>query len=48
MTYDSEVLNQGLALALEWCENWLEAIQEKLRDIYTHFSKEELDKYNNY
>jgi Fe-S cluster biosynthesis and repair protein YggX len=48
MNYDNDILNQGLSLALEWGEHWLETIQERLGAIYSHLSKEELDKYNSY
>jgi hypothetical protein len=48
MNYDDNILNQGLTLALEWGEDWLESIQERLGAIYPHLSAKELDVYNSY
>lgn len=46
MTHDNDILNQGLAFALEWGEHWLEPIQERLGKVYPHLTTEELDSYN--
>jgi hypothetical protein len=46
MTHDNDILNQGLALALEWGQSWLEPIQKRLGRIYPHLTTEELDSYN--
>jgi hypothetical protein len=48
MNYDNNILNQGLSLALEWGEQWLEPIQERLGTIYPQLSEKELDDYNSY
>ena len=42
----SELLNRGLELAMDWGENWLAPIQERLHQQYRHLSREELDELN--
>lgn len=42
----AEVLNAGLNLAMEWGEQWLQPIQQRLAKRYTGLSVEELDRYN--
>ncbi len=46
MADDNDILNRGLAFALEFGENWLEPIQTKLAEVYPHLTAEELDHYN--
>jgi hypothetical protein len=43
---EAEILNTGLQLAMEFGENWLKPIQQRLFRRYNFLSKEELDKYN--
>lgn len=40
------VLNQGLALAMEWGENWLQPIQERLAKTAPALSMSDLDQVN--
>ena len=42
----AEQLNAGLALAMEWGENWLKPIQARLRLRYPQLSQAELDEFN--
>ncbi len=41
-----ELFNSGLSLAMEWGENWLESIQDRLSKAYPNLSVEELNQYN--
>lgn len=41
-----EILNAGLNLAMEFGENWLQPIQERLSKKYPHLSAEDLVEYN--
>ncbi|HNY31432.1 MAG TPA: hypothetical protein PKO15_11150 [Fibrobacteria bacterium] len=43
---DPGILNVGLALAMEWGEEWLQPIQFRLATAYPHLSKAELDAYD--
>ncbi|HRG89063.1 MAG TPA: hypothetical protein PLW44_08605 [Chitinophagales bacterium] len=43
---EAEILNAGLQLAMEFGENWLKPIQQRLFRRYNFLTKEELDKYN--
>ena len=43
---DQEILNAGLDLAMEWGENWLQPIQDRLAKKYPRLSKTQLDEYN--
>lgn len=45
-TLRAEQLNAGLALAMEWGENWLKPIQPRLRLRYPQLSQAELDQFN--
>lgn len=45
-TLRAEQLNAGLALAMEWGENWLKPIQARLRLRYPQLSQAELDQFN--
>jgi len=45
-TRREEQLNAGLALAMEWGENWLKPIQARLRLRYPQLSQAELDEFN--
>lgn len=40
------LLNEGLHLAMEWGENWLKPIQERLASRYPALPKGELDEIN--
>ena len=40
------LLNEGLALAMDWGENWLAPIQERLRRAYPSLEPHELDAAN--
>jgi len=40
------ILDDGLALAMEWGSNWLQPIQARLRQKYPKFSAAELDAYD--
>lgn len=42
----AEQLNAGLALAMEWGENWLKPIQARLRLRYPQLTQAELDDFN--
>jgi len=42
----NQFLNDGLHLAMEWGEDWLKPIQERLSKAYPGLSKEQLDEYN--
>ena len=41
------LLNDGLELAMNWGENWLAPIQERLHQQHRHLRPEELDELNN-
>lgn len=41
-----EILNVGLSLALEWGENWLRPIQERLARLYPNLRSDQLDECN--
>lgn len=41
-----EVLNRGLAMAMEFGSNWLQPIQERLRKYCKELKEDELDEYN--
>jgi hypothetical protein len=41
-----ELLNEGLALAMNWGENWLSPINGRLRERYPHLSEVELEQIN--
>lgn len=43
---ESEILNVGLALAMEWGENWLCPIQTRLAAQFPALTAQELDEYN--
>jgi len=43
---DTQTLNVGLAMAMEFGQNWLRPIQERLQARYSHLSEAELDEYN--
>jgi hypothetical protein len=40
------ILDDGLALAMEWGKEWLEPIQARLRQKYPQLSDSELDEYD--
>jgi hypothetical protein len=40
------ILNEGLALAMEWGEQWLSPIQERLGAAHPEMSAGELDRYD--
>ena len=44
---DNKILNIGLGMALEFGENWLQPIQDRLRIKLPKLTKSELDKYDN-
>ncbi len=46
MKMKEDILNAGLALALEWGENWLQPIQERLHRQCPKLGEAELDEYN--
>ena len=41
-----ELLNEGLALAMDWGESWLSPIQSRLRKLHPFLAGDELDAYN--
>jgi hypothetical protein len=43
---DTSVLNKGLDLAMEFGENWLRPIQERLAKKYPELSRAALDEYD--
>ena len=43
---NDEILNVGLNLAMEWGENWLQPIQDRLRKRYSDLTCKELDLCN--
>lgn len=43
---NEKVLNLGLKLAMEWGEDWLKPIQERLRAIDPNLTDTQLDDYN--
>ena len=42
----NDLLNEGLYLAMEWGEDWLKPIQERLAVRHPALSKEDLDEIN--
>jgi len=40
------LLNDGLELAMDWGENWLAPIQERLLKRHAHLQREEVDELN--
>jgi hypothetical protein len=44
--YNEEILNAGLNLAMEWGEDWLKPIQQRLARKYPGLTEEELNSYN--
>ena len=42
----NHILNDGLHLAMEWGEDWLKPIQERLSKAYPGLLKEQLDEYS--
>lgn len=45
-TQRDEILNAGLRLAMDWGDQWLRPIQQRLSEIYTHLSDESLNQCN--
>jgi hypothetical protein len=43
---EAEILNHGIRLAMEFGENWLQPIQNRLAKKFTHLNATELDAYN--
>ncbi|HLP20910.1 MAG TPA: hypothetical protein VK174_11445 [Chitinophagales bacterium] len=43
---EAEILNTGLVFAMEFGENWLKPIQQRLFKKYNYLTKEQLDNYN--
>ena len=43
---ETEILNSGLKLAMEFGKNWLQPIQNRLLKKYNFLTTEEVDKYN--
>ena len=43
---NTTILNEGLSLAMEWGEQWLCPIQERLATAHPELSREELDRYD--
>lgn len=43
---DPEILDRGLALALEWGQHWLAPIHDRLGALYPSLSPEELGRYD--
>ncbi len=41
-----QILNAGLALAMEFGKNWLQPIQSRLAESFPDLSSHELDEYN--
>jgi hypothetical protein len=42
---DSEILNAGVDLAMEFGPSWMQPIQGRLAGLYPHLTPEELDAY---
>ncbi len=42
----NEILNTGLKLAMEFGENWLQPIQDRLSKEYPELTRKELNEYN--
>ena len=40
------LLNEGLALAMDWGENWLAPIQDRLLQLHPRLRRDELDEIN--
>jgi len=43
---DAQILNTGLAMAMEFGDNWLRPIQERLHARYCQLSESVLNEYN--
>ena len=43
---ENQILNYGLDFAMQWGENWMQPIQERLSTKFPDLSSEDLDKYN--
>jgi len=43
---ESEILNVGLAFAMEWGSDWLKPIQERLSKVYPALRGEDLNRVN--
>src|SRR5687768_99590 len=43
---ESEILNSGLKLAMEFGKNWLQPIQNRLLKKYDFLTTEQLERYN--
>jgi hypothetical protein len=43
---DAAVLNDGLALAMEWGDEWLRPIQERLARAHPELTSDDLDRYD--
>jgi hypothetical protein len=43
---DPETLNEGLDLAMEWGDAWLEPIQGRLANLRSGLTDDELDRYD--
>lgn len=46
MNLNDDILNQALALSMEWGENWLLPVNERLSKIYPELSDSELTSCN--
>lgn len=47
-TFENNILNEGLNIAMEFGENWLNPIQERLSKKYPKLDEEDLDYLNIY
>lgn len=43
---ENEILNSGLGFAMEFGENWLQPIHQRLLSKYDFLTKKQLDEYN--
>ena len=46
LSLDPDILNAGLSLAMEWGEDWLKPIQDRLKIQYPGLSRSQLNAYN--
>ncbi len=46
VVYDEVISNEGLSLAMEFGEHWLQPIQARLGELFPHLSQAELDAYD--
>ncbi|WP_313100714.1 hypothetical protein [Epilithonimonas sp.] len=46
MNFSEEILNTALAMSMEFGENWLKPIHERINKKYPNISSEDLDKLN--